>query len=54
MRQTKGPPRGRRTDGFDEYFPSPDKNPDNQVIADRFARLGTIAAILRDAEKRKR
>lgn len=33
---------------------SPDKNPNDSVVADRFARLGTIAAILRDAEKRKR
>lgn len=33
---------------------SPDKNPNDSVSADRFARLGTIAAILRDAEKRKR
>ncbi|ORY90640.1 DnaJ domain-containing protein [Leucosporidium creatinivorum] len=32
----------------------PDKNPNDSVVADRFARLGTIAAILRDAEKRKR
>ncbi|KAL8291809.1 hypothetical protein RQP46_002067 [Phenoliferia psychrophenolica] len=32
----------------------PDKNPDDKVIADRFARLGTIAGILRDAEKRAR
>lgn len=32
----------------------PDKNPDNKHIADRFARLGTIAGILRDDEKRKR
>lgn len=33
---------------------SPDKNPNDSVIADRFARMGTIAGILRDAEKRKR
>ncbi|GAA5949038.1 hypothetical protein JCM21900_003182 [Sporobolomyces salmonicolor] len=32
----------------------PDKNPDDKKIADRFARLGLIASILRDAEKRKR
>ncbi|KAM0792814.1 hypothetical protein ACM66B_002580 [Microbotryomycetes sp. NB124-2] len=32
----------------------PDKNPDDSVIADRFARLGVITNILRDAEKRKR
>lgn len=33
---------------------SPDKNPDVKNVADRFARLGTIAGILRDGEKRKR
>lgn len=33
---------------------SPDKNPNDKKIADRFARLGTIAGILRDAEKRAR
>ncbi|BGP29459.1 hypothetical protein JCM10296v2_001198 [Rhodotorula toruloides] len=32
----------------------PDKNPNNKKVADRFARLGVIAEILRDAEKRKR
>ncbi|KAK4056271.1 hypothetical protein OIO90_002714 [Microbotryomycetes sp. JL221] len=32
----------------------PDKNPNDSVIADRFARLGVIVNILRDAEKRKR
>ncbi|KAM0751597.1 DnaJ-domain-containing protein [Meredithblackwellia eburnea MCA 4105] len=32
----------------------PDKNPDDKVVAARFARLGTIAGILRDAEKRER
>ncbi|SCV72499.1 BQ2448_4036 [Microbotryum intermedium] len=32
----------------------PDKNGDDKVVADRFARLGTIVGILRDAEKRKR
>ncbi|KAK4705103.1 hypothetical protein P7C70_g1104, partial [Phenoliferia sp. Uapishka_3] len=36
------------------FTQSPDKNPDDKIIADRFARLGTIAGILRDAEKRKR
>ncbi|KAK4049448.1 hypothetical protein OIV83_004181 [Microbotryomycetes sp. JL201] len=35
-------------------YNSPDKNPDDAVIADRFARLGVISNILRDAEKRKR
>lgn len=33
---------------------SPDKNPNNKKVADRFARLGVINAILRDSEKRKR
>ncbi|GAA5924626.1 J domain-containing protein [Sporobolomyces koalae] len=32
----------------------PDKNPNNKKVADRFARLGLITNILRDAEKRKR
>ncbi|SGY69006.1 BQ5605_C004g02940 [Microbotryum silenes-dioicae] len=32
----------------------PDKVGDDKVVADRFARLGTIVGILRDAEKRKR
>ncbi|GAA5857404.1 hypothetical protein JCM8547_002262 [Rhodosporidiobolus lusitaniae] len=32
----------------------PDKNPDNKEVADRFARLGVINAILKDVEKRKR
>lgn len=32
----------------------PDKNPDDKKIQDRFARLGLITNILRDAEKRKR
>lgn len=32
---------------------SPDKNPDDKKIADRFARLGVIGNILRDDEKRK-
>ncbi|GAA5982570.1 hypothetical protein JCM11641_002586 [Rhodosporidiobolus odoratus] len=32
----------------------PDKNPDNKQVADRFARLGVINAILKDEEKRKR
>ncbi|BGP22260.1 DnaJ family protein [Rhodotorula toruloides] len=32
----------------------PDKNPNDKKVADRFARLGVIAEILRDAEKRKR
>lgn len=41
--------------GLIKSFPcSPDKNPDDKKIADRFARLGLIASILRDAEKRKR
>lgn len=33
---------------------SPDKNPDVKGIHERFARLGVIAAILRDSEGRKR
>ncbi|KAI5479736.1 delta-1-pyrroline-5-carboxylate dehydrogenase [Pseudohyphozyma bogoriensis] len=33
---------------------SPDKNPEDPTIEDRFARLGVIANILRDAEKRER
>jgi curved DNA-binding protein CbpA len=33
---------------------SPDKNPNDKKIEDRFARLGLITNILRDAEKRKR
>lgn len=33
---------------------SPDKNQGVKNIQERFARLGTIAGILRDAEKRKR
>ncbi|GAA6024829.1 hypothetical protein JCM11491_005668 [Sporobolomyces phaffii] len=32
----------------------PDKNPNNKKVEDRFARLGLITNILRDAEKRKR
>ncbi|POY70741.1 hypothetical protein BMF94_6151 [Rhodotorula taiwanensis] len=32
----------------------PDKNPNDKKIQDRFARLGVIANILKDAEKRKR
>lgn len=32
----------------------PDKNPNDKKIEDRFARLGLITSILRDAEKRKR
>lgn len=34
--------------------PSPDKNPDVKGIHERFARLGVIAAILRDPVGRKR
>lgn len=40
-----------------DLFPScrsPDKNPNDKKIQDRFARLGVIANILKDAEKRKR
>ncbi|GAA6023024.1 hypothetical protein JCM8202_000319 [Rhodotorula sphaerocarpa] len=32
----------------------PDKNPDDKKVQDRFARLGVIANILKDSEKRKR
>ncbi|GAA6000551.1 hypothetical protein JCM10207_004546 [Rhodosporidiobolus poonsookiae] len=32
----------------------PDKNPNNKKIADRFARLGVINAVLKDEDKRKR
>lgn len=35
------------------YIYSPDKNPNDKKIQDRFARLGVIANILKDAEKRK-
>jgi hypothetical protein len=33
---------------------SPDKNPGDKAVADRFARLGTISGILRQEESRKR